>query len=137
RPNMSLSTPPCVESNTDWTSLGVIVQPADGTWQLTHRRPLVPRSWKNSLPRSICPFPIVLTVVDEPVGLSNDTLLGRRLGPVRSITWIDGSLIEPESVSVETMLAKEHPTAVTGSTTPSNLGMAQYAAGGAPRPENV
>ena len=46
-------------------------------WQLTHRRPFAPRSWKNSLVRSMRPE--VLNVDAKPVGLGN----GRPLGSCR------------------------------------------------------
>ena len=56
-------------------SLGTLAgDPALGRWQLTQRRPFAPRSWKNSLPRSM--RPAVLKVAANPVGLGNGRPLG-------------------------------------------------------------
>src|SRR5690348_9442059 len=62
-------TPPCDFSKISRTWGGVIVHPALGRWQLTQRRPLPPRSWKNSPLRSI--WPAVLNVAAEPDGFGN------------------------------------------------------------------
>src|SRR5262249_59380853 len=43
-PSPSSYAPPSVSSNVSCSCLGVTVQPAVGTWQLTQRRPLLPRS---------------------------------------------------------------------------------------------
>src|SRR5262245_51475254 len=74
RPSGSGIAPPRVRSKIACTCEGTIVQPALGRWQLTQRRPLAPRSWKNSLPRSMRPE--VLYVAANPVGLGNSNPLG-------------------------------------------------------------
>src|SRR5262249_36402286 len=82
-PSASGIAPPRLRSKVACTCGGVIVQPALGRWQLTQRRPFAPRSWKNSLPRSIAP--VVLTVAANPEGFGN----GRPLGICRSRSnWV-------------------------------------------------
>src|SRR5262249_58226565 len=44
-PRPSSNLPPSVASNTTWSCLGDRVEPEVGTWQLTTRRPVVPRDW--------------------------------------------------------------------------------------------
>src|ERR1700759_506033 len=73
RPRPSSNLPPSVASNTVLSWWGGMVQPTVGTWQLTQRRPLEPRSWKNSLLRSMEPW--ALTVVNTPVASATGTLL--------------------------------------------------------------
>src|SRR5215510_4864679 len=77
RPRPSSNLPPSVSSNVALSCLGVIVQPAVGTWQATQRRPLPPRSWKNSLFRSM--KPCELTEVYAPLSSRTSTLLASRL----------------------------------------------------------
>src|SRR5215831_11915600 len=43
-------------TNFSWTTAGVRVQPAAGSWQVAHVRELVPRGWKNGLVTSIAPL---------------------------------------------------------------------------------
>jgi len=97
-PSPSSYAPPSVSSNVSCSCLGVIVQPAVGTWQLTQRRPLVPRSWKNSFSRSMKPRE--LTVVNTPVASCTGTLLAIRLwlSQCRAVTSSNVLAASPSNV---------------------------------------
>src|SRR5205823_11622805 len=56
------------------TRAGVIVKPEEGSWQVTHARPLVPRLWKNGLLVSILPF--LANVRDTPPSFGKPRMFG-------------------------------------------------------------
>src|SRR4051812_12419555 len=97
-PSPSSYTPPSVSSNVSCSCLGVIVQPVVGTWQLTQRRPLLPRSWKNSFSRSMKPRE--LTVVNTPVASCTGTLFASRLwlSQCRAVTSSNVLAASPSNV---------------------------------------
>src|SRR4051812_4874210 len=61
---------PFEELNTAWICDGVMVMAADGWWQVTQRRPLAPRFWKNGLFSSgVAPLTLAIRVL--PVAFAN------------------------------------------------------------------
>src|SRR5690242_9861086 len=70
------SSPP-VASKRACARAGVTLHPADGSWQVTQARPLVPRLWKNRPVVSI--LPSVEKVRDTPAELGNPARFGRAI----------------------------------------------------------
>src|SRR5882724_4425433 len=67
---------PRVALNSRRVSAAEIVQPSPSLWQLPQLRPLVPRSSKNALCRSM--LPATLKVVDDPNASRSGKLFGSR-----------------------------------------------------------
>jgi hypothetical protein len=89
---------------------GVTVHASDAWWQVTHRRPFVPISWKKGLFSSI--DPAGEKVFTKPVGSRN----GSRLGMLFGEDWpIDArALTKPKAIApiAIAMRAKYLPRAV-------------------------
>src|SRR5262245_2580019 len=80
---------PCVFLNRSWTSPGEIDQAVEGTWQLTHERPFVPRLRKNGLSGLTTSLPSRETVRSTPF------LLGVSRRAARLDDWLVNFLPRP------------------------------------------